>query len=224
MKRIVYLIISIGFVYSNLYGQTRPRASYFNIGYASEKLKPEVLLDGEVALKSKFGASLSKGRTYFLNDKPVAKMLYFGLDWSFIDLNYASFKFDDVYHSPEGSPGELDYEDMDAIGIHKLELGMQFGPSVHLSFKGGFSLSTYIRYSPVYSMLYEDSDFSGGFGNFGTAGIAANYSAFALGFENRWGTAKHNFYLDTEELEGGGETEKQKLKLNGTRVFFSLKF
>ena len=64
----------------------KDRAKYFNLGYVRQKLADKTY-GGE--LESDFGASLSWGKTYYLHRKPLFGMLEFGLDWSWMDINYA---------------------------------------------------------------------------------------------------------------------------------------
>lgn len=69
------------------------RSKYFNIGYVSQKLTDKTY-GGE--LKSDFGASLSWGKTYYLHKKPLFGMMKFGLDWSWLDINYAKSSLEAV--------------------------------------------------------------------------------------------------------------------------------
>lgn len=69
----------------------KDRAKYFNLGYVKQTLADRTY-GGE--LKSDFGASLSWGKTYYLHRKPLFGMLKFGLDWSWMDINYAKFSLD----------------------------------------------------------------------------------------------------------------------------------
>lgn len=222
MKRILLLLTCFGLVYLDADAQSKPGKKYFNIGYVSQQLKPNSDLDDVLNIKSKFGASLSSGRTFFLNKEPIAKVLYFGIDWTYLDLNYAQYKQTGTY-TYEAQPGEIFTETENYI-THKAEIGMQVGPSVHVGLTDGFSLSGHVRYAPSYSLLYEDEEFSGGFGNMFTTGLSANYGAFGIGFETRWGTAKHSFNLDIEELEEQEITVKEKIKISGSRIFLAFRF
>lgn len=193
----------------NLFGQSKPGNNYLNVGYVSQELKTDEDTADLIKLKSKFGASLSAGRTFFLHKEPVAKVLHFGMDWTYLDLNYSNFK-------PLES---ADFDEDDQIDVHKAEAGMQVGPSVHVGLADRFTLSGYFRYAPSYSALYLDEEFSGGFGNFFVVGLTANCGPFGLGYENRWGSSKHSF---DGELES--EVAKQKINLNGNRVFLAFRF
>lgn len=222
MKKVILLATCFILTYCTVHAQSKPGKKYLNIGYVSQHLKVSDELGGEAKIKSNFGASLSSGRTFFLNKEPIAKVLYFGIDWTYLDLNYAQYKETETYS----------YEDQNGIEIietedynsHKGEIGMQVGPSVHVGLTDGFTLSGHMRYAPSYSMLYIDEEFSGGFGNFFTAGLSANYGAFGLGFETRWGSSKHSFNVDIEEFEEQEVQVKEKIKLSGSRVFLAFRF
>ena len=79
----------------------KDRAKYFNIGYVNQKL---IYKDFDMPdMKNDFGVSLSWGKTYYLHKKPLLGMLKFGLDWSWVDLNYAQYSLIDM---EEVKPGE----------------------------------------------------------------------------------------------------------------------
>ncbi|WP_282638399.1 hypothetical protein [Sphingobacterium thalpophilum] len=222
MKRVLLLLTCCHLAYFTAHAQSKPGRKYLNLGYVSEHLKTAEDIEGDSKIKSKFGASLSSGRTFFLNQAPIAKVLYFGIDWTYLDLNYAQFKETDTY-SFEDQNGATVTESEDYIS-HKAEIGMQVGPSVHIGLTDGFSVSGHVRYAPSYSLLYADEDFSGGFGNFFTAGLSANYGAFGVGFETRWGSSKHSFNIAIDDLEEQEITVKEKIKLSGSRVFLAFRF
>lgn len=222
MKKALLLLTCFSLAYYTANAQSKPGKKYLNIGYVSQHIKADDDFDGESKLKSKFGASLSSGRTFFLNRDPIAKVLYFGIDWTYLDLNYAQFKQSETYSFEDGNGVMI--TETDNYVIHKGEIGMQVGPSVHVGLTDGFTLSGHVRYAPSYSLLYADEDFSGGFGNFFTTGLTANYGAFGLGFETRWGSAKHSFNIAIDELEEQEVTVKEKIKLNGSRVFLAFRF
>lgn len=64
----------------------KDRAKYFNLGYVKQTLTDK---STGIELQSDFGVSLSSGKTYYLHKKPLAGMIKFGLDWTWMDLNYA---------------------------------------------------------------------------------------------------------------------------------------
>lgn len=96
----------------------KDRAKYFNLGYVKQTLTDK---STGIELQSDFGVSLSSGKTYYLHKKPLAGMIKFGLDWTWMDLNYA-----------KSTLPELDPEtgSVDESAVHQAEFSMQFGPSV----------------------------------------------------------------------------------------------
>lgn len=57
------------------------RPKYVNLSFVSQKLD---FGEGE-KLKSRFGAAFTTGRSYYLHKKPVAGMIRFGIDATWID-------------------------------------------------------------------------------------------------------------------------------------------
>ncbi|MEI5984991.1 MULTISPECIES: hypothetical protein [Sphingobacterium] len=210
MKKFLLMLVPMFFSIA-LLAQNRPGGKYINVGYSSQTLS---FADDNDAfeLKSKIGGTFNSGRTFYILNRPVAKMIYFGIDWTYIDLNYVQYKEEVV-------------DEEESFVTHKAEAGMQVGPSVHIAPIDGLTFSTYYRYAPSYSMMFADSEFSGGYAGLNVAGISINYSAFGIGVEQRWGTAKHNFSLDVEDMEEEQEEKvSHKYKLSGPRVFLSFRF
>ena len=118
----------------------KDRKGYSNFMYGKQDLTFEE--DGEefMKLKSDWAAAISFGRTYYLHKRPLAGMIKFGLDWSFLDLNVGSFKVqeDDGYDV---------YEET----LYKGEVGMQFGPSVTINPISHLKVAAYFRVVPSYS-------------------------------------------------------------------------
>ena len=89
------------------------RSKYFNLGYVKQSL---VFKDfGDEKLKNDFGVSISWGKTYYLHKKPLLGMLKFGLDWSWVDLNYSKYTISESEEPGSGSVGDI----MDETGVLK---------------------------------------------------------------------------------------------------------
>ena len=225
MKKSLLLVL-FTLAISLVIAQPRPGKKYINFGYVSNTLTPVVDgLGNKIDFKSDFGGFYSSGKTYFLNPYPIANLLHFGIDVTFIDLNYSKYKFDDLYTYENYDTGQMLTEE-ESIDMHKAEVGMQVGPSVHLKIPEGLGVSVYARYAPSYSLLYQDDEFSSGFANMFTSGLTLNYKVFGVGVETRWGKTKHSFSLDIEDLAEGSDEEsvKQKFDLKGSRVFLAFRF
>ena len=156
------------------------RAKYFNIGYVKQTLTNEAF-DGEV--KSDFGVLLSSGKTYYLHKKPLVGMIKFGLDWTWLDINYA-----------KSGVGAYDAETNERYSsdLHQAEVGMQFGPSVTINPIHHLKVSGYFRFAPSYSGLYVDETFYHNYVSMWNAGCAVAWKVISVGVEWRWGTATYN--------------------------------
>lgn len=224
MKKIFFLVCAIGAVIM-AHAQSRPGKKYINFGYVSQKMtEDQSKLNVASEIKSNFGAFYSSGKTYFLNRQPVAKLLHFGIDVTFLDLNYS--KFSEIEEGEYQDENGNWISEEDKVDIHKAEVGLQVGPSIHLFLPEGINVSGYVRYAPSYSLLYQNEEFSSGFANMFTSGLTFNYKVFGVGAETRWGKTKHNFSFDVEDLEEQDEevSVDQKLNLKGFRVFLSFRF
>ena len=78
----------------------KDRAKYFNIGYVNQTVTDKTF-GGKI--KSDFGVSLSSGKTYYLHKKPIVGMIKFGLDWTWLDINYAK----STLEFADGDAGEV---------------------------------------------------------------------------------------------------------------------
>ena len=79
-------------------------------------------------------------------------MLKFGLDWSWVDLNYSKYTISESEEPGSGSVGDIMDETID-IGNHQLEYGMQVGPSITINPVHELKISLYFRLTPSYSMI-----------------------------------------------------------------------
>ena len=161
----------------------KERAKYFNIGYVNQTLKEQ---DTGVKYKSDFGVSLSSGKTYYLHKKPIAGMIKFGLDWTWLDINYAKSTWTDKTDIDEetGKPY--------TGAMHQAEIGMQFGPSLTINPVHHLKVSGYFRVTPSYSGLYMDETFHHHYVTMWNAGCALAWKLLSVGVEWRWGTAKYS--------------------------------
>ena len=185
----------------------KDRKGYFNFMYGKQDLTFEE--DGEESfkLKSDWAAAISFGRTYYLHKRPIAGMIKFGLDWSFLDLNVGSFKV-------EEDDGYEVYEET----LYKGEAGMQFGPSVTINPISHLKVAAYFRVVPSYSAAYYDDEFKGKYATFFTYGVSLSYKVISLGVEQRWG--KTEFDFGDEDYE----SFKVNVKSKGPRFYLSFRY
>ena len=166
-------------------------------------------------MKSDFGAAIVWGKTYYLHKKPLAGMIKFGIDWSWMDLNYAQYKLETY---------DYDTDELYSEKAHQLEYGMQIGPSVTINPVHHLKVSAYFRVTPSYSMMYLDDSFNSNFALFYSFGGSVAWKVISVGVEGRWGQAKYNgFSLEDADLEGISST-KTKLKTNSVRFYVGFRF
>lgn len=120
------------------------RKGYFNISYNSTTLTPDQSIPTGVGgnvvpeFKSDWGVSLNIGRSYALHKSPIANMLQFNFDFSYIDLNVNHFKQEgdgkNLYDSREVLPGTTD-KFFTPWNLEKYDFnyGMSVGPSISIA-------------------------------------------------------------------------------------------
>lgn len=122
------------------------RKGYFNIGYNTTTLTPDGDIktgvgDGIVPeFKSNWGVSLQLGRNYALHKTPIANILQFNIDFSYIDLNVNHFTHEgdgkNLYDSrmilPNTDNKEYFYTPWN-LEKYDLNYGMAVGPSVSIA-------------------------------------------------------------------------------------------
>lgn len=192
------------------------RKKYFHLSYSSTKLIPDGT-GSDWGYRSKYGVSLTFGKSYYLHKNPIARMLYIGIDATWIDLTYTYYKYNmgDLFGGMDFGMGK---EDM-YIKDYQAEIAMQVGPSIHVYPVGKMHIEAYFRYAPTFSLLVEDGNFGGNYATYFVSGGAVSYHCIGLGAEARFGSCKYkSFGGDGEDGTGG------KTKLRGYRVFLSFRF
>lgn len=214
----------------------KDRSKYFNLNYVNQKLSPDIdgwdkLGGGE--LKSDFGAAIVWGKTYYLHKKPLAGMIKFGIDWSWMDLNYAQYKLETY---------DYDTDELYSEKAHQLEYGIHIGPSVTINPVHHLKVSAYFRVTPSYSMMYLNDEFYHHYATFCNTGFAVAWKVLSVGCEWRWGKASYDgLGLNLDDLEGDysdgdfsgdipsaddvlTDLQDLKLKTKSFRVYFSFRF
>ena len=181
------------------------RSSYLNIGYAESKLKQDIYPQ----LKCDWGASITFGKTFYLHKKPIANLIRFGIDATWIDLNYAKYKF---------------YYNEKKENIHNAEVAMHVGPSVTFTPVNGLNICGYFRYAPTFSAIYStaNDNYNLTYATRFVGGASVSYKFFGVGFESRFGNCKYDdFMAFAKEIE---DPLKIKTKLTGYRVYLTFRF
>ena len=120
------------------------RKGYFNISYNSTTLTPDQSIPTGVGggvvpeFKSDWGVSLQLGRSYALHKMPIANMLQFSIDYSYIDLNVNHFKQEgdgNLYDSRSilNYDGKEYYYTPWNLEKYDLNYGMSVGPSISIA-------------------------------------------------------------------------------------------
>lgn len=201
------------------------RAKYRNISYGWQTLKSD-----HTDIKSDMVFAFTFGRTYYLHKKPVAGIMKFGLDWSFMDVNFA--KYPD-FPASEGTTTVPDVEQAD-LGIMQLEAGMSVGPSLTINPVDRLKLSLYFRVTPSYSLIMQNHELYHHYATFFHAGFTAAYKVISLGMETRWCGATNydgvalarlnNVYDDAGNFHDPFESYGVKMKTNTLRLLVGFRF
>lgn len=157
------------------------RKSYLNVAYNNTTLTPDGVVETGVAYnegnapeyKSNWGLSLQVGRNYALHKRPIANILQFNFDYTFIDLNVNHFKAEndgkDLYDSRAILPGTTDmfYTPWN-LEKYDINYGMAVGPSVtvapftHTNYAGlhhlKFNVYFHIGYQAALLYMKKDMD------------------------------------------------------------------
>lgn len=212
------------------------RTKYRNIAFVKQSLQEQ---DGTgEKWHSDYAFALTMGRTYYLHRKPILNMIKFGIDWTYLDINYANYgkiknyDFDNNDYPLESYPDEQ--EDDINIGRHQFEYAMQVGPSVTVNPIDHLKVNAYFRYAPSFSGILIDDEFSCNYASFFVTGAAISYKVISVGIESRWGKAKYkNFSIDDfneEDMDVDNpewndviSKSKRKFKTNSVRFYISFR-
>lgn len=199
----------------------KDRAKYFNLGYVNQTLTDKTQ---GFDVKSDFGVSLSNGKTYYLHKKPIAGMIKFGLDWTWMDINYAKSTWNTIDSSTK---------EASSSAMHQAEIGMQFGASVTVNPIHHLKVSGYFRVTPSYSGLYRDETFYNNYVTMWNAGCAIAWKLISVGAEWRWGQAKYKGLSIDDEMMNDDDasfddvvktTDRDKFKTSTLRLYVSFRF
>lgn len=122
------------------------RKGYFNISYNTTTLSPDQDIRSGIGddlipeYKSNWGVSLQLGRNYALHKSPIADLLQFNIDFTYVDLGANHFKIEGDGKNLYDSNAKLSYEDRSDYfytpwNLEKYEFnyGMAIGPSLTIA-------------------------------------------------------------------------------------------
>ena len=121
------------------------RKSYFNISYNMTTLSPDQDIPSGIGsdlipeYKSNWGVSLQLGRSYALHKNPIANLLQFNIDFTYVDLGANHFKIEGDGTNLYDSNAKFNYDGGDYYytpwNLEKYEFnyGMAIGPSMTIA-------------------------------------------------------------------------------------------
>lgn len=189
----------------------RKRSDYLNLAFVVQNV--ETNIDELSELNSEWGASISWGKTFYLHRKPIGRVLKFGLDWTWLDLNGACFE-QDMYSIFDG-----DYHET----LYQLDAGMQFGPSITVNPVDHLKISTYFRVTPTFATVYavENELFLKNYATYLNAGLSVAWRLLSLGVEYRAGKTLYDDLGELSELMPGVAID---LNTTSWRMYFGFRF
>lgn len=206
-KRIAFILISILSV-TLCFAQKQDdklRKKYVNFGYVNNTISQDVISD----LESNYGGSFTVGRTFFLHKKPIGGFLRFGIDATWLDLNYTNY---DIKHIADWS--------IEDDQCHQAEISMHVGPSITITPVRKFNINGYFRYAPSFSALYMNDTIYGNYATFFVGGASISYGVFGLGIEKRFGDCEYKeLWSDNDEAVG-----LSKISHDGWKAYITFRF
>lgn len=177
--------------------------NYFNFGIMDMTLKQK----NAENLKSNYGLSANVGTTFFLHKKPIGGIMRFGLDATWLDVNYTNYR---IKHITNAGTDKYSY--------HQGEISIHIGPSVSITPDEKWNINAYFRYAPSFSMLYADDAFYGNYATFFVTGASCSYGTIGLGAEARFGNCKYH------EFDSGDGASIDKATYSGWKIYLTYKF
>lgn len=215
--------------------------TYLNISYNTTKLSSKEFPTAvspfklENEFKNKFGVGLQWGQTFNFHKKPLGNVLFLGLDYTWMDLNFNQYDADSVPKQYEMGDGQLN------MPWHQkkmtLNYGMSVGPSLTLypfipthnarAEKVRLQFYFHVGYSVGGAFIKDVMDKSGdkknriawGHGLYTSYGANLTWNFIGLGFE--WRNDNSINYKCVNKEFG---TEKMKAKEKTSRVYLQFRF
>lgn len=209
------------------------RKKFFNISYVSDKIKPtdgsldlgdimdetSGIVDGKnEGLKNNWGLSITRGRTYMLHKKPIARLLSIGLDVSFCDLTYSNYTMEGMDWGDGSEDYDETYGSSESVDMHKAEYAFLVGPSITITPGKSLTVAAYARYAPSFSCIYVDNSFYGNYATVFNVGASLTWKKIGVGIEARMGSCKY------KNFAGGDDFMASKLKTSGFRAFLQFRW
>ena len=252
MKKFFFFLVFAGLGVTALAQESadepkKVRSKFFNINYVYEKIKPTdssfglgdisdevggIANDKVEGLKNNGGISLTRGRSYMLHKKPIARLISIGLDASFFDVTYSNYTFDaakfggslvagdesgDLSETPE-IPEDVSEEGGENFDFHKMEYSFQIGPSITITPGRDLTIAAYARFAPTFAAYYAESSFGGNYASMFVTGASIAYRKVGFGIEARMGSCKYKCFSGDLDLSG------TKIKSSGFRAYLQFRW
>ncbi len=226
------------------------RRKFWNFGYSVPTLERTdgTFMDWE----PDFAVSVQNGRTAYFHKKPLGGMVKIGLDYSFLDITYSKLNLKHIESAevgdntsipsdPSVSDGfdEIVSDDPSGsilsavgfnIGMHKIDETLSVGPRIAINPVDHLMIGAYFHGGFTMSGIYENENFSYGFGYTLSTGLCVSYKVIGFGFEYLCGKVKYR-QIDFDEFDGDVaslsemfSSETFHLKHSGPRFYVSFRF
>jgi len=160
--------------------------------------------DEQADFKSNYGAAFDVGCTYYLHKRAIGNFLRFGIDATWIDLNYSNYNF---HHKSYWGTEKFQY--------HQIEYSMHIGVSLHAMPVRKLLVTGYFHYVPTFSSLYIDNSLYGNYATYFCAGGCISYGVIGIGIESKYGNCTY------KELKGFSTSFKKSY--NGFRTYITFR-
>ena len=232
------------------------RKKCWNIGYSVPTLERRdgTFMDWE----ADYAVSVKNVRSLYFHKKPLGGMVKIGLDYSLLDFTYSKLQLKHIEgvaagedtslpsdpsapSAPSVSDGfdEIVSEDPSGsvldilgfnLGMHKLDQTFSVGPRITVNPIDHLMVGVYFHGGFTLSGIFENDNFSYGFGHTLASGLCVSYKVIGVGFEYLWGKVKYN-QIDFEEIDGDNlsfsemfSSESFSLKHKGPKFYVSFRF
>ena len=229
------------------------RGKLWNIRYSVPTLERRdgTFMDWE----ADYAVSVKNGRSLYFHKKPLGGMVKIGLDYSLLDITYSKLQLkhiegvaageDTSFPSDPSAPSvsdgfdEIVSEDPSGsvldllgfnLGMHKLDQTFSVGPRITVNPIDHLMVGVYFHGGFTLSGIFENDNFSYGFGHTLASGLCVSYKVIGVGFEYLWGKVKYN-QIDFEEIDGDNlsfsemfSSESFSLKHKGPKFYVSFRF
>ncbi len=211
--------------------------TFFNISYNKTKLSSDQFPIGggrgaANEFKNNLGVGIQWGQTFNFHKKALGNVVFFGLDYTWMDVNFNQYKKADL-----PTPGySTDYETYVMPWHNKkmsIDYGMSVGPSLtlypftplHKNAADNIRLQGYfhVGYKAMGYIIKDSSDknqFAWGHGLYTAFGANLTFNAIGFGFEMR---NDNNINVKHVKKEYDNKT-KMKFKEKVTRLYIQFRF